>query len=93
LGLTLIRTNLTKFVERVPVLSKVPVVGRRFERISYSIDSSIGQEQLSEAYQCIKRSADQGYAPAKETEKLFVGRVIAPKQTGAANGTQPNRVP
>src|SRR5207249_204249 len=24
LGLTLIRTNLTKFVERVPVLSKVP---------------------------------------------------------------------
>jgi len=93
LGLTLIRTNLTKFVERVPVLSKVPVVGRRFERISYSIDSSIGQEQLSEAYQWIKRSADQGYAPAKETEKLFVGRVIAPKQTGAANGTQPNRVP
>ena len=88
-GLALIRTNLTKFVGRVPILSKVPVLGKRFEDISYSIDSGIAPEQLSEAHQWIKKSANQGYAPAKEAEKLFAGRVAAPTNDRPANGSQP----
>src|SRR5438445_5875107 len=48
LGLTLIRTNLTKFIDRVPVLSSVPFIGKRwFEEMSYDIDKNIGQEQLA----------------------------------------------
>lgn len=74
-GLILIRTNLVQFAARVPVLSRIPVIGRRFEKISYSIDNNIGQDQMAEAFGWIRKSADQGFAPAKEAEKLFVGRV------------------
>jgi len=88
-GLALIRTNLTQFVGRVPILSSVPVVGKRFEDVSYNIDSSISQEQLTDAYRWIRKSAGQGYAPAKEAEKLFKGRVTAPSNGGSANVSQP----
>jgi TPR repeat protein len=77
-GVALIQTNLTKFVGRVPVLSGVPVVGKFFEDTSYSIDNRIGQEQLTEAHRWIKKSAEQGFAPAKEAAKLFPGRLVAP---------------
>ena len=87
LGLSLIRTNLTKMIDRIPVLSNVPVLGRRFERITYGVDNSIGEGQLAEAYRWIKKSADQGYAPAREAEKLFIGRVPTPNQSSKANPT------
>lgn len=88
LGLALIRTNLTQFVGRVPILSKVPVLGKRFIDISYNIDSGIDQEQLTEAYRWIKKSANQGFAPAKEAEKLFAGRVPAFPDSGAAKESE-----
>lgn len=89
-GLALLRTNLETMIDRVPRLSAVPLIGKRFfEKISYGIDSNISQEQLAEAYQWIKKSADQGFAPAKEAEKLFIGKVGRPNQGGAANGSQP----
>ena len=92
MGLNLIRTNLVTMIDRVPGLSAVPLIGRRFfEKISYGIDSNISQEQLADAYGWIKKSADQGFAPAKEAEKLFTGRVGRPNQGGAANGSQPIR--
>ena len=92
LGLTLIRTNLVTMIGRVPRLSAVPLVGKRFfEKISYDIDSSISQEQLADAYGWIKKSADQGFAPAREAQKLFIGRIGRPNQGGAANGSQPIR--
>src|SRR2546429_2047120 len=91
LGLSLIRTNLTKFVARVPLLSKVPVVGKRFENTSYTIDGSIGPEQLENAYEWIKKSADQGFAPAEESEKLFTGRIPVPNQSGPRSRGQPFR--
>ena len=91
-GLSLIRTNLLTMIDRVPRLSAVPFVGKRFfEKISYGIDSNISQEQLADAYGWIKKSADQGFAPAKEAEKLFTGRVGRPNQGGPANGSQPIR--
>jgi TPR repeat protein len=92
-GLILIRTNLVTLIDRVPGLSAVPLIGKPFfERISYGIDKQISQEQLEDAYRWIKKSADQGFAPAKEVEKLFIGRVGRPNQggaTGAAKGSQP----
>src|SRR6266853_341017 len=61
-GLTLIRTNLLTMIDRVPRLSAVPIIGKRFfENISYAIDTNIGQDQLAEAYQWIKKSADAGF--------------------------------
>ena len=92
LGLTLIRTNLVTMIDRVPRLSAVPLIGKRFfEKITYGIDSNISQEQLADAYRWIKKSADQGFAPAKEAEKLFIGKVGKPNQSGPANGNQPIR--
>ena len=91
-GLSLIRTNLLTMIDRVPRMSAVPLIGKRFfEKISYGIDSNISQEQLADAYGWIKKSADQGFAPAKEAEKLFTGRVGRPNQGGPANGSQPFR--
>src|SRR5437879_292010 len=92
LGITLIRTNLVTMIDRVPRLSAVPLIGKRFfEKITYGIDSNISQEQLADAYRWIKKSADLGFAPAKEAEKLFIGKVGKPNQSGAANGSQPIR--
>ena len=92
LGLSLIRTNLLTMIDRVPRMSAVPLIGKRFfEKISYGIDSNINQERLADAYGWIKKSADQGFAPAKEAQKLFIGRVARPSQGGAANGNQPFR--
>jgi len=92
LGVSLIRTNLLTMIDRVPLLSAVPLVGKRFfEKISYGIDGSISQEQLADAYGWIKQSADQGFAPAKEAQKMFIGRIGRPNPGGAANGSQPIR--
>jgi TPR repeat protein len=91
-GLALVRTNLQTMIDRVPRLSGIPVIGKRFfETISYGIDGRIGREQLAEAYRWIKLSADQGFAPAKEAEKLFVGRIGLPNRGGPATGSQPMR--
>lgn len=74
LGMALVRSNLVTMVDRVPGLSAVPLLGKRFfETTSYGIDGSIGPSRLAEAFQWIKKSADQGFAPAQEAEKLFVG--------------------
>lgn len=64
------------------------------EDTSYSIDSNIGQAQLMEAHQWITKSADQGFAPAKEAVKLFAGNVAALGNDGVANNeSQQERVP
>ena len=82
LGLTLIRTNFITMIGRVPRFSAIPLVGRLFfEKITYAIDTNIAQDQLAEAHQWIKKSADQGFAPAKEAAKLFMGRIPMPKQS------------
>lgn len=92
LGLSLIRSNLVTVIDRVPRLSAVPLIGKRFfQKISYDIDSNITQERLADSYRWIKKSADQGFAPAKEAEKLFVGKVGRPNQGSSANGSQPIR--
>ena len=85
----LIRTNLQIMIDRIPRLSAIPIVGKRyFQTISYGIDNRITQEQLAEAYRWIKQSADQGFAPAKEAEKLFRGKItvpnLSPEPTAAA---------
>ncbi len=81
----LIRTNLQIMIDRIPRLSAIPIIGKRFfETISYSIDNRISQEQLADAYRWIKQSADQGFAPAKQAEKLFSGKITVPNQSGAA---------
>ena len=50
-GLSLIRTNLLTMIDRVPRMSAVPLIGKRFfEKISYGIDNNISQEQLEDAY-------------------------------------------
>lgn len=86
LGLTLIRTNLVTRIDRVPGLSAVPFLGKRFfEKITYSIDSNVSPEQLADAYRWIKKSADQDFTPAKEAEKLFIGKVVKSNLIGAVN--------
>src|SRR6185369_7922653 len=66
-GIAFIRTNLLTMIDRVPLLSAIPIIGKPwFEKISYGIDSNANEKQLAEAYRWIKRSADQGFAPAKE---------------------------
>lgn len=92
LGLTLIRTNLMKMVDRVPRLSAIPVIGKRlFQKTSYGIDNRIAPEHLIEAYRWIKKSADQNFAPANEAEKLFAGRipVLVPPADPAQSSTTP----
>jgi len=89
-GFGLIRTNLQIMIDRIPRLSAIPLIGERFfQTISYSIDNRIGQERLAEAYLWIKQSADQGFAPAKEAEKLFRGKMTVPNQNGAAGRNLP----
>lgn len=91
-GFALIRTNLATMIDRIPRLSAIPIVGKRFfQTISYSIDNRLSQEQLADAYRWIKQSADQGFPPAMEAEKLFMGKVKAPNQSGAANRSLPVR--
>jgi hypothetical protein len=89
-GFALIRTNLVAMVDRVPLLSAIPIIGKQcFESISYGIDSNISEEQVAEAYRWIKDSAEQGFAPAKEAEKLFIGRTGITSPGSPANGTRP----
>jgi hypothetical protein len=89
-GFALIRTNLQTMIGRIPRLSAIPIIGKRFfQTISYSIDNRISQEQLAEAYRWIKQSADQGFPPAREAEKLFMGKIKVPNESGAAIGSQP----
>jgi TPR repeat protein len=91
-GIAFIETNLVTNIDRIPWLSSIPIVGKRlFEEKSYGIDNRVSQEQLAEAYQWIKKSADQGFAPAQEAEKLFRGRIETPNQGGPPNGSQPIR--
>jgi hypothetical protein len=74
-GISFIRSNLVVMVDRVPGLCRVPVFGKRFfEKTSYGIDSAIDPELLAQSYRWIKASADHGFAPAKEAEKLFLGK-------------------
>jgi hypothetical protein len=90
-GLGLISSNVVIMIDQVPRLCDIPIIGKRFfEHTSYGINSSMNQEQLAEAHRWIKKSADQGYAPAREAEKLFIGRVGKPTG-GAANRSQPIR--
>jgi hypothetical protein len=82
-GVRLIRTNLLTMIDRVPGLSAVPLVGKRFfEKTSYGLDNNIEDQRLMEAHQWIKQSAEQGFAPAIELEKLFVGRIDTTNQRG-----------
>jgi hypothetical protein len=74
-GISYIRSNLVVMVDQVPGLCRVPVLGKRFfEKTSYGIDSGVDPETLAQSYRWIKASADQGFAPAKEAEKLFLGK-------------------
>ncbi len=89
-GLNLIRSNLVMMKDEVVLLSTLPLIGKRFfEKTSYSIDNTISQEQLAEAYGWVRKAAAQGFAPAKEAEKLFIGRVPIPNQGGASSPSQP----
>jgi TPR repeat protein len=81
LGLNMVQSNLLFMVDRVPRLSGVPIIGKRFfEHRSYAIDNRISQEQLTEAYRWLRKAADQGYPPAVEAVKLFAGRVPGERQ-------------
>jgi TPR repeat protein len=92
-GFASIRTNLETRIDRIPRLSGIPAFGKRFfTTISYGIDSRVSQEQLIQAYRWIKQSADQGFPPAKEAQKLFMGRIGMPSQGGPSNASQPFRV-
>lgn len=91
-GIALIQPHIVTLIGRVPGLSSIPIVGKRFfEDQSYSIDNNISKEDLAEAYQWIKKSADQGFAPAQEAEWLFRGRIGTPNQVGPAIEIQPSR--
>lgn len=80
-GVRLIRTNLLTMIARVPGLSAVPIIGKRyFENVSYGLDNRVEEKQLMDAHQWIKKSADQGFAPAIELEKLFVSRIETTNQ-------------
>lgn len=91
LGLSLIRTNiLTRGIARVPGLSSLPIIGKRyFERISYDLGGRVAAEQLADAQRWIKESADHGFAPAKEAQKLFIGKTGTLNKGSAATGSQP----
>ena len=91
LGLTLIRTNLITRMDRVPLLSAVPLIGRRFVEVTHAIDNSIGQERLAEAFRWMERSAESGYAPAIEAKKLFIGRVVPTTQSMEQSGHSPEK--
>jgi hypothetical protein len=78
-GLNLIRSNLVVMKDETVGLSRLPLIGKQyFERTSYSIGNTISQEQLTEAYGWIRKAVDQGFAPAREAEKLFNGRIPMP---------------
>jgi hypothetical protein len=86
----LIGSNVVRMTDRVPTLCAIPIIGKRFfEHTSYGINSTASQAQLVEAYRWIKQSADQGYAPALQAEKLFIGRVGGPKTGGPTARGQP----
>lgn len=70
-GMAVIRSHLVQYVDQVPVLSKIPIVGKSFRQMSFSIDNSISDNKLAEAYGWIKISAANGFAPAQEALKLF----------------------
>jgi len=89
-GLNLIRSNLVVMTDETVGLARLPLIGKRyFERTSYSIDNTISQEQLMEAYGWIRKAVDQGFAPASEAEKLFIGRIGVSNQGSAGNRSQP----
>jgi hypothetical protein len=78
-GLNLIRSNLVVMTDNAVVLSSIPLVGKRFfQKTSYNIDQRISQEQLAEAYQWVSKAVDQGFSPARQAQKLFIGRVPMP---------------
>jgi TPR repeat protein len=90
-GLNLIRSNLVVMTDETVGLSGLPLIGKRyFESTSYSIGNTISQGQLTEAYGWIRKAADQGFAPAREAEKLFIGRIGVSNPQGGANGRQPS---
>ena len=74
-GLSLIHNDLAVVQDRVPLLSSIPVIGKRmFEKTHYFIDENASPGQVATAYQWVKRSCDQHFAPAFEVENLFRGR-------------------
>lgn len=75
LGLTLIRTNLVIARDSVPGLANLPVIGRHFQHTSADLDMNTDPDLMREAFQWIKKSADQGHAPARVTEKLFAHKI------------------
>lgn len=77
-GARFLFTNFCVMGESTHWLSVVPVVGKRYWKTSYEICGPIDPEQLAQSYRWIKRSADHGFAPAKEAEKLFIGRIALP---------------
>jgi hypothetical protein len=68
-------------IDRIPMLSDLPLVGRRFfQKTQYQIDSAISPESLTEARQWITKSANQGFYPAKQALKLLGGALNEPPQ-------------
>lgn len=86
LGLSLVRTNLVTMIDRVPWLSEIPLIGRRFVKVTYAIDDNITQEQLAKAFRWIEMAAERGHAPAMEARRLFSGRVVLPVLPVEQNG-------
>ena len=86
-GASFLLTNFCVMGESTGWPSAFPVLGKRFFwRTSYAIDEQIDPGQLAEAYRWIKRSADHGFAPAIEAEKLFIGKVGPPTQAVPQTG-------
>lgn len=75
LGLTLLRTNLVIMKDSVPRLAQLPVIGKRFQHVSASIDDNIDPDQLREAFSWINKAAEKGHAPARETQRMFAGTI------------------
>lgn len=94
-GIAIVRPHLTIMIEDARYLSDIPIIGKRFFRkVSYGLDNGIAQEQLAVAYSWLKQSADQGFAPAKHAEKLFIGKIktrnTTSQQTGPIFSAQTN---
>ena len=78
-GLSLLHGHIVVVQDRVPVISSIPLIGKRlFEKTHYFIDAQANTGQVATAYQWVNRARDQHFAPAIETEQLFRGRAVTP---------------
>jgi hypothetical protein len=88
-GLNLIQTNLIVMSDRIPGLASIPLIGRRFfQKTHYQLASNIEPQRLMAAYTWVKKSANQGFAPATNAEQLFAGRIPQLGSAAATNGQQ-----